>query len=199
MAQIKSALFQAAATIYQGLLEARTNRMPQDPSHAHRAQLIASALYKATNQEGVQTMAGACILVGFLKNEVAYHCSDDELVVHTLHGLRHLLDSFNGHASMFVAPPTHQHPLITQTPPFAPQMPAAAPPLAHSPAPQVFMAPPVPAGTPDFSEGLPPVKSENDNLREQLRALQEKSENENMKAEIARLQKLQSAPAEPAS
>lgn len=187
MANIKADLFHAAATIYQGLLEARTNRMPQDPSHAHRAQLVASALYKATNGDGIQTNAGARILVGFLKNEVALHCSDDELVNHTLHGLRHLLDAFNGHASVFQAPPVQQQPLITQTPPFAPTMPPAAPPLAQSPAPHVYASPPVPMGTPDFSEAAP-VKSENDNLREQLRVLRENKENEALRAEILRLQ-----------
>lgn len=162
MAKINSHLFQAAATILQGLLERETNRMPHDPGHAIQAKEIAEALYEHCKHDPVLTLAAARVFCGFIVNTQSAHCTPPELIALATNGVRNLLDSFHG-----VRPqvsPTQQVQQYQQTqypyqqptsPPMPnppPQMPPPPPPPVEQP--PAFSFPVAPIDVPDFSDGV---------------------------------------------
>lgn len=152
--QINSHLFQAAATIYSGLLEASTNQLPQDPAYAHQAMELAGRLFRAANQDGVLTNAAARILVGFLNNPRSGHCTSEELVAWSLTGARNLIDAFTKPLAPAVQPQNipPQSFFTAPVPTMPPQVATPAPPPVPQPVP-VFQQPTMPAEIPDFTEG----------------------------------------------
>lgn len=149
MAKIDATIFQAASTVYQALLEAPTNRMPDHPEHALRARQIAEELFVAANQDKLVTMAAARALCGFLKNQATAHCPQHELIAWAVTGVRNLIEAFG--PAIPVRAPT-PNPIFTNPQPH-PQMPSPLP-VQPAPAPPVFAPPPVaPLDVPGFEEG----------------------------------------------
>lgn len=149
MAKINSTLFQAAATIYQALLEAPTNRVPDSPEHAHRAKRIAEALYEAANKDPIVTAAAARTLCGFLVNQVSGHCTEPELIAWSVTGVRNLVDAFSRPLPVVPAQMQVQAPVFSNPIP-PPQMPPSPAPVPPTP---VYAPPPVaPLDVPGFEE-----------------------------------------------
>jgi hypothetical protein len=155
--QINTHLFQAAATIYSGLIGASTNQLPQDPSHAHQAVEYANRLYSAAHQDGNLTIAASRILIGFLDNPRSKHCTSEELIGWSLQGARNLIEAFSAPIRVPAANPAQPFTAQPFAQPVHPQMPPQQslsmnipPPVP--PQPQLAQ-PTAPAVIPDFTEG----------------------------------------------
>jgi len=147
--KINTHVFQAAATIYEGLIAHHNNKLPHDPSHAFEARELAEYLFKTAKGDPIFTMCAARLLCGFKNNPGTAHCTRDELLNLSLIAATQLVDAFSQVGLTHA--PQHQFVGGYGNVPTAPQMPPPPAPTAYAP-PLIPAAPPAPpVEIPDFT------------------------------------------------
>jgi hypothetical protein len=156
--KINAHVFQAAATIYESIIAHRDVKVPNDPALATEAKELAELLFRATNGDGIYTLAAARCLCGFKLNGVSSHATKQELVNLALHGAHYLVSAFKNQPVVAAPMPQPvQQPAIPPSPfPVMPPAPMMAPmmPIVPEPPPPPPLAPP-PIDIPDFTTEAP--------------------------------------------